>query len=131
MKWASYFCKCSVAGQGATDRYAPGDRVQVRQEPLRESNSTPYCIRGKTGLVEEVRGPFADRKDPPLGRDRPSPQPLYQIRFQASDVWPESPGAPGDTLAVAIGEDWLEAASQRLQSGRSQTELAGPIHSSQ
>jgi hypothetical protein len=31
-----------------------------------------------------------------------------RMRFAAREVWPDSPGAPGDTLALRISEDQLE-----------------------
>jgi Nitrile hydratase beta subunit, C-terminal len=96
-------------------RYAPGDQVRIRADSPPGGNRTPHYIRGKTGVVEELRGSFTDPENLTTDRARPSPQPLYRMRLSASGVWPESPGTPGDSLAVEISEDWLEPASDKRQ----------------
>jgi nitrile hydratase len=84
--------------------------VGVRADSPPCGNSTPHYIRGKTGVIEELRGSFTDREVLAIGRDRRSPQLLYRMWLSASDVWPESAGAPGDTLSLEISEAWLEPA---------------------
>jgi Nitrile hydratase beta subunit, C-terminal len=117
MKLASYFrvFMRHAPTAGVRFRYTPGDQVRIRAESPPGGNRTPHYIRGKTGVIVELRGSFTDPESPAIGRARPSPQPLYRMRLSASDVWPESPGAPGDTLAVEISEDWLEPASDKRQ----------------
>jgi Nitrile hydratase beta subunit, C-terminal len=117
MEWASHFgmFKRSVAIQAVSARYALGDRVRVRRDSPDDDSSTPHYVRGKTGVIEHVHRTFTNRKDLTSARDRPSPQPHYQMRLAASDVWPESPGASGETLAIDIGEDSLETAPERAQ----------------
>ena len=117
MQLASYFrmFKHPVPTASVSFRYAPGGRVRIRADSPPGGNKTPHYIRGKTGVIEERRGSLTDPKSLTTGRDRLSPQPLYLLRLTAGDVWPESPGAPCDTLAVEISGDWLEPASDKRQ----------------
>jgi hypothetical protein len=109
MQWLSYLhmFKRPVVGEAARARFMLGDRVSVRQKSPHEDGSPPYYLRGKSGVVEEVCAAFTRSKHMTFDRGTP-PRQIYRLRFVAHEVWPESPGAPGDTLALFISEDWLE-----------------------
>ena len=114
MKWLSYLCSCLqvkrpavVAGMRA--RFALGDRVSVREGSSQEGGRTPSYVRGKSGVVEEVGEAFTDSEKLIANRGVTTPlRQMYRMRFAAREVWPDSPGAPGDTLSLRISEDQLE-----------------------
>ena len=114
MKWLSYLCSCLqvkrpavVAGMRA--RFALGDRVSVREGSSQEGGGTPSYVRGKSGVVEEVGEAFTDSEKLIANRGVTTPlRQMYRMRFAAREVWPDSPGAPGDTLSLRISEDQLE-----------------------
>ena len=110
MKWLSYLQITRPAVvPGRSARFALGDRVSVRQGSTQEDGSTPYYVRGKSGIIEEVgeasNNPVQSLDDRGATTSRTK---VYRMRFAACEVWPESPGAPGDTLALHISEDQLE-----------------------
>jgi hypothetical protein len=110
MKWLSYLqIKRPAVVADRRARFALGDRVSVRLRSSQEGGSTPYYVRGKSGIVEEVGE--ASNNPVQLLADRGAttpPRKIYRMRFAAREVWPVSPGAPGDTLALRISEDQLE-----------------------
>ena len=113
MKWLSYLCSCLQVKRPAVvarmrARFALDDRVTVREGSSQEGGGTPSYVRGKSGIVEEVGEAFtviANR-----GATTPPGQ-MYRMRFAAREVWPDSPGAAGDTLSLRISEDQLEPSS--------------------
>jgi hypothetical protein len=117
MKWLSYLCSCLpvkrpavVAGMRA--RFALGDRVSVREGSSQEGGGTPSYVRGKSGVVEEVGEAFTDSERLIANRGVTTPlRQMYRMRFAAREVWPDSPGAPGDTLSLRISEHQLEPCS--------------------
>jgi nitrile hydratase subunit beta len=108
MKWLNYLkIKRPTLGTGKSARFAVGERVSIRKGSPQESGTTPYYVRGKSGIVEEICAPFT-------GPDRTASKPAegaplrsYRMRFSAREVWPELPGASGETLTMRISEDWL------------------------
>jgi hypothetical protein len=109
MKWLSYLQIKRPGVVAATRaRFALGDRVSVRQESSQEGGNTPYYVRGKSGIVEEVSGAFTNPERLLAHGGATTPSRKIYVRFAAREVWPESPGAPGDTLALDISEDQLE-----------------------
>jgi hypothetical protein len=119
MKWLSYLCSCLqvkrpavVAGMRA--RFVLGDRVSVRHGSPQEDGSPPDYLRDKSGDVEEVCAAFTKSKKPQtFDRGRTPARQIYRVRFAAHEAWPDSPGAPGDTLALDISEDWLEPSATK------------------
>lgn len=110
MKWLSYLqIKRPAVVTRMRARFALGDRVSVRQGSSQEDGSTPNYVRGKSGVVEEVCEASTNLEHLTSNRGRTPPRQIYLMRFAAREVWPESPGAPGDTLALRISEDQLEA----------------------
>ncbi|KAI9011813.1 nitrile hydratase [Hyaloraphidium curvatum] len=95
-----------------------GDRVTVKPE-LTKSRwrkphlRTPGYIYGCTGIVERVAGVFPN---PEVGAFRTSHKimsPLYRVRFNLKDVWPENPDGENNntTIDVEIYQHWLVPAS--------------------
>lgn len=67
---------------------------------------TPKYLRGKTGVVERVLGPFNNPEQ--LAYMVPAtPRTLYRVRFEMGHIWPDAE-APQDTLDAEIYEHWIE-----------------------
>ena len=90
-------------------RFAPGDRVAVRAMYPPGHVRTPYYLRGLTGTVERVLGPFGNPEALAYRHD-PAPRPLYRVRFAMADIWGNDTDTPGGTLDAEIYEHWLEPA---------------------
>jgi nitrile hydratase subunit beta len=97
--------KRTTLGTGESARFAVGERVSIRKGSPRENDSTPYYVRGKSGIVEEICAPFTD----PYRTASAGGAPLrtYRTQFSAREVWPELPGASGETFTIRLSEDWL------------------------
>ncbi|WP_439580046.1 SH3-like domain-containing protein [Elioraea sp.] len=96
-------------------RFAPGTTVRVAQErPAislgRQHIRTPHYVRGLTGTVAEVMGPFANPEGLAVGEDGLPKQVLYRVRFPLGSVWGQYGGSSTDTLDVELYEHWLEPA---------------------
>ena len=109
MKWLSYLhmFKRPVVGEAARARFMLGDRVSVRQGSPHDDGSPPYYLRGKFGVVEEICTPFTSPDRTASKPAEGAPRRSYRMRFSAREVWPELPGASGETLTMRISEDWL------------------------
>lgn len=86
--------------------FAPGTRVRVRTMMPPGHVRTPAYLRGKTGEVERVLGPFGNPEQLAYGHagDRLD---LYRVRFALSDLWDTT---TTDTLEAEIYAHWLEPA---------------------
>ena len=90
-------------------RFDVGDRVTVRAAFPPGHVRTPFFVRGKTGQVTEVLGPYRNPEELAYGRSGEPALPLYRVLFDTSELWDEYSGAAGDTTVVDIYENWLEA----------------------
>ena len=93
-------------------RFSAGQQVRVGSENLatrwrRPHLRTPGYIFGAVGTVERFVGVFPSAE---LGAycHVKGVQPLYRVRFQMSDLWPEYAGSSRDTVDVEIYQNWLE-----------------------
>ena len=68
---------------------------------------TPAYLRGKTGQVERILGPFPNPEDLAY-RHAGAPLSLYRVRFRMGDVWGDAAENPDDTLDAEIYAHWLE-----------------------
>ncbi|MFO6462950.1 SH3-like domain-containing protein [Jannaschia sp. KMU-145] len=87
---------------------APGARVRVRTMTPPGHVRTPHYLRGRTGTVERVLGPFGNPEQLAYAHDAER-LPLYRVRFRMDAIW-ETPEHPGDTLDAEIYAHWLEPA---------------------
>jgi len=94
-------------------RFRAGDAVTVRAAYPPGHIRTPYYIRGKQGVIERICGEFANPEELAFGRDGLPKRPLYRVRFQQRQVWPDYDGARGDTVDIEIFEHWLEPATAK------------------
>ena len=85
----------------------PGTTVRVRRMMAPGHIRTPAYLRGATGTVERVLGPF-NNPEQLAYRQPPDRLPLYRVRFRMADIWPDAE-TPDDTLDAEIYAHWLEA----------------------
>lgn len=90
--------------------FRPGERVRVMKAYPLGHVRTPYYIRGCTGTIERVLGPFPNPEELAQMRDGLPALPLYRVRFLQKDVWPDYAGSPKDAVEIEIYQHWLEKA---------------------
>jgi len=91
-------------------RFAPGDRVTVRQAHPPGHLRTPFYARGASGVIERLCGAFANPEELAFNRPGLPAQPLYRVRFRQADLWDDYAGPARDTIEIEIYQHWLEAA---------------------
>lgn len=101
-----------------TPRFAVGASVRVREAFPPGHVRTPFFIRGKQGVVNDVAGTFANPEELAYGRPGAPPLPLYHVRFRQADLWPDYGGNAADTAVVAIFEHWLEPGTKAKEKRR-------------
>lgn len=99
--------------EASAARFRPGDRVVVRSAYPIGHVRTPYYIRGKHGMIERVCGTFANPEELAYARSGEPRQPLYRVRFQQREVWPDYAGRADDVVEIEIYEHWLEPGETR------------------
>lgn len=83
-----------------------GTSVRVREMSPPGHIRTPKYLRGKSGVVERVLGPFKNPEQ--LAYNLPAAaHPLYRVRFKLSDLWPGE-HSNNDTLDAEIYAHWVE-----------------------
>ncbi len=89
-------------------KFKPGQRVAVRNlNPLGHIRAPRY-VRGRSGTIDRDHGVFVFPDTHAAGTGK-SPQHVYSVRFEASDVW--GPGPPGDgAIYIDLWDDYLEPA---------------------
>ncbi|WP_342075356.1 SH3-like domain-containing protein [Yoonia sp. SS1-5] len=70
---------------------------------------TPAYLRGKTGWVERVLGPFPNPEQLAYGHQGENLS-LMRVRFTMGDIWGAAAENPQDTLDAEIYSHWLEPA---------------------
>ncbi|MCC6627922.1 MAG: nitrile hydratase subunit beta [Chloroflexi bacterium] len=91
-----------------TARFAVGDAVVTRNVHPTGHTRLPRYARGKRGVVQRVDGPqiFPDTNAHGLG---PQPRVLYNVRFDARELWGEA-AEPHGTIALDLWESYLLSA---------------------
>ena len=92
--------------------FDPRDTVQVRSGSTPGHISTPFYVRGCKGLIERIAGEYRNPVELAFGRFDAPIVPLYRVRFQQQDVWPDYQGNSADTLDVEIFKFWLEPSTK-------------------
>lgn len=90
--------------------FAVGDRVTVINLRKPGHVRTPDYILGQSGEVVQFCGHFLNPEDLSLGLASGPLVPLYRVQFALSQIWPEQPHHPGDTVSVEIYGHWLRLA---------------------
>ena len=88
--------------------YEPGARVRVIPAGKPGHVRTPSYIRGKSGWVEAVIGPFPNPEDLAYGLSGLPERPLYKVGFRQVDLWEDYEGPADDRLYADVYEQWLE-----------------------
>jgi len=91
-------------------RFAVGETVKVRAAFPPGHLRTPFFIRGKTGRVTAVLGPYRNPEELAYGRSGEPALPLYRVLFATAELWDDFRGAPQDSTVVDVYENWLERA---------------------
>ncbi len=96
--------RSNVAGR---QRFEAGDRVKVRTDLVAGHMRLPAYIRGKVGTVvgESPAYPFPDAHAHGVEADD---EPTYDVRFSATDLWPNS--ADPAFVHVGVFQSYLERA---------------------
>lgn len=97
-------------GNAVPVRFAPGDRVRVRRMNPPGHIRTPWYCRGRTGVVERVCGAFPNPEELAYNRPGLPALPLYRVRFQCTDLWPDYAERPDDVVEIEIYQHWLDQA---------------------
>jgi len=86
------------------ERFAPGDRVRVREDFIPGHIRMPAYIRGKAGTVvaESPPYPFPDAHAHGIHAED---EPTYEVAFQAQDLWPQ--GADAALVHVDVFQSYL------------------------
>lgn len=89
-------------------RFAVGDRVRTRAEPVDHHTRLPAYAAGRVGTVERAHGAhvFPDTNAHALGEQ---PRWLYNVSFDAADLWPDA--RRGDRVSIDAWEPYLEPAA--------------------
>ena len=94
-----------LAPSGQT-RFAPGDRIRVRQIEPAGHTRCPRYARGAAGAIADRRGryPFPDE-----GPRRGEIEPVYAVSFRSEELFGRT-DEPAWTVSVDLYESYLEAA---------------------
>ena len=89
--------------------FSPGDEVLVKTGAPNHYHRAPWFIKGKTGRVLAVSGPFFDPETRAHGGSGAPKRLLYQVEFEQVHVWGDSyPEDKRDLIIVDVYEQWLQ-----------------------
>jgi len=97
-----------VSSEATEPRFRIGDRVEVRATFPLGHVRTPFYIRGKAGVVERLCGIYGNPEELAYARSGQPRQPLYRVRFQQGEIWPNYTGSLADSVDLEIYQHWLE-----------------------
>ena len=99
----------SVTAPLPASRFGVGDVVVTRNVHPHGHTRLPRYARGKRGVIQRLHGPqiFPDTNALALGEH---PHPLYNVRFEARELWGES-AEPRQTVSLDLWESYLEPIS--------------------
>lgn len=93
---------------GIAPSFAVGDRVRVRNINPPGHTRLPRYARGKFGVIAHFHGVHDLQDDVPPGV-RPAPQPVYNVRFEASELWGDGAEAK-QVVYIDMWESYVELA---------------------
>jgi nitrile hydratase len=91
----------------APARFKPGDRVRTRNFHPCGHTRLPRYARGKSGVVEAIRGGFVFPDTNAHGKGE-NPQWVYTVVFDGREIWGEG-SDPSLTVSIDAWESYLEA----------------------
>ena len=90
--------------------YSPGDAVVVKDDLVDHHHRTPWFIKGKSGTVRAISGPFMDPESRAYGGDGLPKRLLYQVEFSQAELWGQRYREyDRDVLLVDVYEQWLRS----------------------
>lgn len=90
-------------------RFQVGDRVLTNNDQPHGHTRLPRYARGRTGTIEMIHGTHL-LPDTAAHDQGENPQPLYSVRFEATELWGNS-AVTGDSLYIDLWEDYLQPAA--------------------
>ena len=100
-----------MGAKPAIATFRPGDRVRVRAAYPPGHVRTPYYCRGHVGVIERLCGAFANPEELAYNRAGVPAQPLYRVRFKATELWADYREDPDDVVEIELYQHWREDAS--------------------
>jgi nitrile hydratase len=94
-------------------RFKPGDGVIARNIHPTGHTRLPRYARGKRGVIDLYHGVDILPDANAHGRG-PSPEPLYSVRFEASELWGASADGPG-SVNIDLWESYLEPLAEEKE----------------
>ena len=91
-------------------RFSIGDRVQISTRFDDRHHRVPAYVKGHAGIVERVCLPQVQPEMSAYHEPGEPRQPVYRVRLNQRDLWPDYAGPLRDTLEIEIFEHWLESA---------------------
>lgn len=100
---------CYKGRAGGPPRFAPGERVRVKDTVEMFYSQTPAYTRGAVGVVVEAVYESPAPEDEAWGHLE-RVEWFYRVRFRRADLWPDEvyQNSP-DTIDVEIPDRWLDA----------------------
>ena len=93
---------------GVVPRFRVGDPAIVRNIHPQGHTRLPRYVRGKSGVIVRTYGVHDFHDSVPKG-SKAQPQPVYNIRFDASELWGES-AETNESLYIDMWESYLNPA---------------------
>jgi len=94
----------------AKKRFAIGDKVQVRNWQPKTHTRLPAYIRGQIGIIDRVHGCHVFPDTHAIDKSE-LPQWLYNVRFEANDLWPNDEKNK-NSVRVDCWESYLQDVSE-------------------
>ena len=88
--------------------YRPGDRVRILSSKKPVHVRTPGYLKGKSGWIEAMIGPFPSPEDLAYGLSGLPERTLYKVGFKQADLWEDYQGPAEDILYADVYEHWLQ-----------------------
>lgn len=88
--------------------YSVGDPVVVRKAYPPGHVRAPFFIRGKSGVIDQIVGRYANPEELAYGRAETGDVMLYRVKFDQAHVWTDYEGPEKDTIVIDIYENWLD-----------------------
>lgn len=104
---------CSRPAGRRKPRFAVGDTVKAKNLNPSGHTRLPRYVRGKQGVIHLVHGTFVYPDTNAHGGDE-RPQPLYNVRFSARELWGPT-AARRDHLYIDLWEEYLEKTGDGAQ----------------
>ena len=87
-----------------------GNRVRVQKHAVSGHVRTPSYLMDNVGVIERQQGFYRKPEDLAYGKYDGEAAPLYAVRFDQRDLWPDYDGPHHDSLLADIFEYWLDPA---------------------